>query len=175
MASRKYSRILEAAKYYSAIDNYIQYITDASKRGQRVGQGDPRPPSIKLYVTPFNVELATDQVAQSSAAEPSWTTYGSRFSSFTTATAPADAANVLRLRGYSAARAVIVTGRSGTGTVKTSAVTGLKYLDYGGKSTSIPFGKQAASDDQQVVFDTIKNQVQAGFAGAIVSLRGERF
>jgi hypothetical protein len=70
MSSQRYRRILESAKYFSAVDNYIKYITDSTKRGQRVGNGKPRQPSIKLYVDPFGVPLATAQRVMVSAAEP---------------------------------------------------------------------------------------------------------
>lgn len=176
MANRRYSRILEAAKYYASIDNYIKYITDATRRGQNVGTGEARPPSQPLFIRPFNVDLATGQLARSSAAAPSWTTYSARFGTFVTATAPADPGNIVKLAGFRPARVVITTGRSGTGTVKTSKVTGMKYLDYGGKSTSIPFGQNATVTDQQAAFDTIKNAIVTGITPApLVTLQPEKF
>lgn len=176
MANRRYSRILEAAKYYSSIDNYIQYITNAARRGQNVGTGTARPPSQVLYVRPFNVDLAAGQLAKTSAAAPSWTTYASRFGTHVTATAPTDAGNIVKIADFRAARVVITTGRSGTGTVKTSKVTGQKYLDYGGKSTSIPFGQTGAITDQEAAFNAIKNAIVTNITPApLVTLQPEKF
>ena len=174
MAARRYKRILEASKYYSAVDNFIAYITDSTKRGQNVGNGDPRPESKKLYIDPFGVTLATGQVVPTSAALPSWTTHQAAFSTHTDATKPTDEALIINLGGgFRAARVNIVTGKSNTGVVKISKVTGLKYLSYGGKSTSIPFGRKNETETQQAAFDEIKALIVAAVSGASVSLKPE--
>jgi len=158
--SRRYSRIIEATRYYAAIDNLIKYWSDSTRRGTNVGQGEPRPPSQLLYVVPFGVSLATGQMARQSAAETAWQRYGSQFNNYTDATQPVDAGNVVKLADYAAARVIILEGRSNTGTVKTSAVTGMKYLSYGGSSTSIPFGRSVGTDTIQSVYDTIANNIR---------------
>jgi hypothetical protein len=92
-----------------------------------------------------------------------------------TATAPADANNLIKLGDFKAARVMVVSGRSAQGTSKTSAVTGMKYLSYGGTSTSFPFGRKNETDTQQAGFDAIRAQLQAAdaFANATYSLKQE--
>ena len=172
---KRYSRILSAAKYYSAIDNYIKYITDASKRGSKVGSGKPRQESIKLYIDPFNIKLAAGQVALASAAKPSWTTYDGNLGTHTTATKPTNEDLIIKLQNFSAARVNITKGRSASGVPKTSKVTGLKYLDYGGTSTSIPFGRKNETETQEAAFLEIKTAILASTAGAIITLKPEQF
>lgn len=140
MAAQRYSKILQAARYYAAIDNYIQYITDATKRGQNVGNGSPRVASIKLYVRPFTEDLPIGQMVETSGAAPTWAARSAQFGTHTDPTAPTGEGLLIKLKGFSAARAIITTGRSATGIAKTSKVTGMKYLSYGGTSTSVPFG-----------------------------------
>jgi hypothetical protein len=172
---KRYSRILSAAKYYSSIDNYIKYITDSTKRGNRVGTGDPRPASKKLYILPFNIDLATGQVTIASGSEQAFTTYSAALGTHTTGTAPADEDNILKLGDFTAARVIITTGRSNNGVAKTSTVTGQKYLSYGGKSTSLPFGKKTDTETQAAAFAEIKTAILGVTAGAIVTLKPEVF
>jgi hypothetical protein len=171
--ARKYSRILQAARYYSAIDNYIKYITDASKRGQNVGEGKARAASKILFIEPFGVKLGTDVEAQVSGSAATW---NSRQAIFTLHTKDTIAGTVtpVKLEGFKAARVVISTGRSTTGVKKISKVTGMSYLDYGGSSTSLPFGRKNATETQQEAFDELKASVLGAVAGALVTLQPEK-
>lgn len=164
MASQRYRRILESAKYFSAIDNYIKYITDSTKRGQRVGNGQARVASKKLYLIPFGRALATGQMVMVSGADPTWARVRTNgvLTDYVKETAPAQASNIVRLADFKAARITVVTGRRDEGTAKTSAVTGLKYLSYGGKSTSIPFGNTAVPIEEEVAFNNIRAALQTG-------------
>lgn len=171
--ARKYSRILQAAKYYSAIDNYIKYITDASKRGQNVGEGEARAASQILYVSPFGVSLGTNTVAQVSGAKPTWDSRQAIFA-LHTKDVIVDPVRAVRIDGYRAARVVITTGRSTTGIRKTSKVTGMAYLDYGGKSTSIPFGRKNATETEGEAFTDLKSDLIAAIPGALVTLQAEQ-
>jgi hypothetical protein len=172
--ARKYSRIMSAAKYYSAIDNYIKYITDASKRGSKVGQGKPRPKSTKLYIDPFGVALADGQVVPTSASLTAWTAHKTKLGTHTSDT-QSDETKIVKLEGFTPARVIITTGRSATGVAKTSSVTGLKYLSYGGTSTSLPFGRKSLAESQQAAFDEIRLQIVAGVSSALVTFKPEKF
>lgn len=170
--ARKYSRILSAAKYYSAIDNYIKYITDASKRGSRVGTGDPRPASQRLFVDPFGLDPGETTLAIVSAAQPTWNARKAQFTGYTVDTL-ASGIEAVKIAGYRAARVVITTGRAARGTRDVSRITGLAYLKYGGNSTSVPFG-QKASETQQEAFADIRTDVLAAVNGALVTLQPEK-
>jgi hypothetical protein len=174
---QRYSRIMEAAKLYSAVDNLVKYITDSTKRAStsKVGSGKNRPVSQPLYIDPFNIALSTGQVVPQSASKPSWDKYAAAFTGRTNATKPADENNIIKLANFKAARVNILTGRSQSGTKKVSRVTGLPYLDYGGTSTSIPFGRKNETDTAAAAFLEIKTAIQTTAAGAIVSLQPEKF
>jgi hypothetical protein len=171
--ARKYSRILQAAKYYSAIDNYIKYITDASKRGQNVGEGTARAASQILYLEPFGIKLGDDVQAQVSGSSPTWEAHKLKFAGYTFNTIGATDTPV-KLDGFRAARVVITTGRQTTGTRKVSKVTGMAYLDYKGKSTSLPFGRKTATDTQESAFSAIKAELIQAVPGALVTLQPEK-
>lgn len=164
---------MQAAKYYSAIDNYIAYINTAARRGQRVGTGKARPPSITLYVEPFNLELGNEVQAKTSASATSWNTHEAKFSAYTKTTLAQDVIG-LKPEGFSAARVIIVTGLETAGTVETSAVTGMKYKSYGGVSTSIPFGKHNATANQMDVFNSIKGSFGTLPATSRITLKPEK-
>lgn len=178
MARKRYQRILEAAQYYAAIDNYIKYITDASKRKTKVGSGQNRPVSKALYIIPFGKTLATGQMVKVSAAEPTWNAISgqSQISTRVDDTAPTDADNILKLGGFTPARCTVVTGR-GQGKVETSAVTGLKYLSYGGKSSSFPFGRADGDDTYSAATTGITTGLRATatYAAAAISFKEENF
>jgi hypothetical protein len=171
--ARRYNRILQAAKYYAAIDNYIKYIQDASRRGSRVGTGTPRPASKILYVKPFNIALGNTTVAVVSGAQPTWTARQAIFALHTKDTIP-DTVQGVKVKGFKAARVIITTGRSTTGVKKTSRVTGMPYLDYGGKSTSLPFGRNTQTETEAEAFETIKTDLLQAIAGALVTLQPEQ-
>jgi hypothetical protein len=171
--ARKYSRILQAAKYYSAIDNYIKYITDASKRDQKVGQGKPRAASKILYIEPFGVKLGTDVEAHVSGNLATWNARQAIFALHTKDTI-ANTVTPVKLDKFKAARVVITTGRSTTGVKKTSQITGMAYLDYGGTSTSLPFGRKNATETQAEAFDELKTALIAAIPGALVTLQPEK-
>ncbi len=168
MAGDRYSRILSAAKYYAAIDNYIKYITDASKRGQNVGGGTSRPPSKQLFVKPFGVGLLSGQLAKTSSAEPTWTTYKADVTGYVTETSPGSSGEVVDIDNYVATKLNIKTNIANEGTVKTSKVTGMKYLSYKGTSTSLSFGDKisdAGKSSESATFDLLKAKIEAKLVG----------
>ena len=173
--AKRYSRILSAAKYYSAVDNYIKYITDPDRRGINVGNGKPRSPSQALYVDPFAVALANGQVVKQSASVPTWTARSAQFAGRTNAVKPADEDLIIKLADYKAARVIITTGVSAQGVKKISRVTKLPYLSYGGTSTSVPFGRKDAADTVTAAFLEIKTAITAAVNGASVTLVPEKY
>jgi hypothetical protein len=176
MASRRYSRILQAARYYAAIDNYINYVKDASKHSTNIGQGRNRPPSQRIYIRPFAVDLAAGQRVMETGSQTAWNAYKGQIGNRAADAAPADSANNIALANYSAARVIITTNQSANGVVKTSRVTGLKYLSYGGQSTSLPFGANADGDDEVAAFTAIRTAILPTLgANSKISHKRERF
>ena len=165
--SRRYSRILQASRYYSAIDNYIKYITDSTKRGSRVGQGKARPVLQDLAISPFGLKLGTDVLVKQSATKVAWDQYKSAFVGRTEEVTAENSSKIgPKISGYRAPRVNIVTGGTDQGVPETSKVTGLKYLKYNTTSRSIPFGRKSATDTVQVAFENIKAGLGAGIKRA---------
>lgn len=174
--AQRYSRILSSARYYSAISRYISHVQGTATRTSRIGQGEPRPISQKLYVMPFAVSLAAGQKVPVTAAQPTWNTYAGQFTGRTDATTPANENLIIKLDDYAAARVVIKTGMRSQATVATSQVTGLQYGSYGGRSTSIPFGKKTDTDGMLAAFTEIKTGLTPSMSGNYaISLIKEKF
>jgi hypothetical protein len=174
--ARRFSRILQSARYYGAINRYIQWVQGTTTRGQRIGQGDPRPASVKLYLVPFGVALPANAKAVSSAAQPSWNSYSAAIGTHATATAPSDESLIIRLEDYKAARVIVKTNMSNQATVRTSNVTGLQYGSYGGKSTSVPFGRKNGTETELAAFTEIETAIGANLSGNFrISLSKEKF
>jgi hypothetical protein len=171
--ARRYSRILQAARYYSAIDNYIKYITDASKRGQNVGSGTKRAASQILYIKPFNLNLGPNDRIIVSGAKPTWDARQAIFAIHTKDTLGAGLFP-FKVDGFKASRVIITTGRSDNGIKKISRVTGMAYLDYGGKSTSLPFGRKDDTETEAEAFLKLKTDIVEATAGALVTLQPEK-
>lgn len=171
---QRYSRILSAAKYYAAIDNYIKYITDSTKRGQRVGQGENRLPTQAVFLKPFSVALHTTQYVKTSGTIQTLTTYAAALGErVQTPNIPAQGVPI-KLQNFSPAKVKIVTGRLPEGRPETSKVTGMKYLSYGGRSRSIPFGRNG-TETQAEAFTAIRTAILNTTAGAIVTLTPEKY
>jgi len=153
---KKFSRVLGGARYKTELDNYIKWLTGEAERQPNIGKKGNRPASKKLYIIPFGYSLPSTVHLTQSASLTIWDTHKSDFSAYTLDTLPTDN-NALKIRGYRAPRVTIITGLADAGSVKTSHITGAKYLSYGGKSASIPFGKGSTTKSENDVFTTIKS------------------
>jgi hypothetical protein len=153
-------------------------MTSAENRQPNIGKRGARKPSKKLGVVPFNVPLLAGQLAYESGALPTWETYRAELGTHTVELTAGNVKNAVRLERYSAARIIIVSGRSATGTQKTSHITGRKYMSHGGTSTSLPFGKasEAAAETEEATFAAISAAVRgANTTGIRVTLKPEKF
>lgn len=174
MARRRFSRIIEAARLYQAVDNYKTWLTNFDQRSQGIGDGNPRPASQPLYITPFAIELPTGCKVKQSASETAYNNYSSYLGNKISITAPTDGANILKPAGYKAPRIIVrIAGTSKT--TPTSAITGMKYLSYGGSSLSVPFGKGADTDQLQTVFNSLKTAIENGVPNSKVGLKDEEY
>jgi hypothetical protein len=158
MAGQRYSRIVSASRYAKALDNYIKYVSGTAERQGKIGQGTKRPPSKTLYINPFALKTTDKQYAEVSASETAWNDHKANFTGYTKESLVSGTEFSLKASGYRAARVSLKTGASDSGTIKTSKVTGMKYLSYGGKSSSVPFGKKDNTDTESAVFDVIKGK-----------------
>jgi hypothetical protein len=158
MADR-YGDILRGARLKVALDNYIKYLSGEVSRQPNIGKGKPRAENTELYVHPFGTTLASKQSVLVSGNKAFWGTHKSKFANYTAdAIVTENGETSLKLKGFRAARASYKTGISPTGKEATSNATKMKYLKYGGTSTSIPFGNSATPKTESAAFDDIKTK-----------------
>jgi hypothetical protein len=163
MAVPKFYRILRSQRGAAAKQkflNHLEGIDTVSAIGTRGNRDDPK----ELFITPFNVKLGPTVVLKQSALTASFNKlHGAAGTHSPAALAANDTA--VKLRGARAARVSASDGVSGTATVKTSKLTGLKYADYGGKSYSLPFGKSSftATEVEADVFEIIHEALKTNF------------
>lgn len=156
--SKHYSRLLQASRYQAALAKYVAYIEGRANRQPNIGNGKKRDTSQTLYVKPFATPEASTDLYKCSAGLTAWNTYKATLGGHALDVA-GNGINVIKARGFKAARVVIVTGRSADGSVKESHITGSKYLSYGGKSVSLPFGRVNNTDTPLTVFNAIKTEL----------------
>lgn len=156
------TRLAAGAKYKKAWENFVDYLENYDQRPDKVGQGTPKPAQADLIVRPFGTTFDANNWFAVRGTQSRWDTFGSDFTGhtkLTSAAVPEDLA--LTVRGFTPARIVIRLNMLENGVKKVSARTKMPYLDYGGDSGSIPFGASAGSDEELVIFNTLKAAVIA--------------
>jgi hypothetical protein len=153
--SKKFSRILQGARYNAELTAYIEYLTGKSTRQPNIGNGKARPNLTTLYVHPYAFSASATVLLQQSASTTAWTTYEGDLGGRTLTAVPSGSEGI-KIRGAKAARIIVITGRTGEKVVKTSHVTAAKYLKYAGNSTSVPFGRSGSTDTVDAAFTAIK-------------------
>lgn len=142
----RYNRVLRGQRGDAAKKKYLDYLAGLNFE-DKVGQGDPRPAIVTLYVRSFNLALPATVYMQVSASSTAWSKFKSKpsVSPRTKEELPNDATSI-KVRGFVAARVHYREGVQASGTREVSRYTGLPYLDYGGKTLSVPFGRINPSD-----------------------------
>lgn len=158
------TRALQGKHAATVLAKYEAYLKDPSIAKQSHPVTD-RPKSEKLYLDPFGLTLPAHTYAIASASNSVITKYldsvntgGTRAKQEITTTG-SNPEIALKLQGYRAARVVIRTGRSKTGTSVNSKTSGMPYKYYGGKSVSIPFGIQGTTETQEQAFQVIQAKI----------------
>lgn len=160
----RYYRVIMGHRGDTAKERFLTWLrTRGQERVGTRGNGRARPPKIALHIIPFAFDLAVGQYVIASAEAPAWTRVSgvAPIASRTRATINAGS-TILPLKKIKPARVVIKTGASGTGTDKSSHITGLTYKDYGGTSFSVPFGKLNETDSEVEARTAIKAALIAG-------------
>ncbi len=149
------ARAKQLAVYW---DNYVNYLSTVDDRQPNIGQGTPKPPQTKLYLIPFDKDLAANQYLEANGTASRWSTFGASFAGYTKATL-AGTDTTLNIR-FTPARVVIKTGLSTTKQVVTAKTTKRKYITYGGEAGSIPFGTTGAQEELDA-YNDIKTKILA--------------
>jgi hypothetical protein len=174
----RYSRIRQGAKLEAARLAKQAYENAAATRPSRIGQGQARDLDAVVYVAPFTVHVAADEVVSAKAYNDGFTTLGALINASSVAeVATALGANsVVNIPKFRPARIVWFRNTVRSITTPRSAVTNMEYLKYAGDSFSCPFGATADADDMIDSFLDVKTRILAvgGYAISRVSLTREK-
>lgn len=203
----RYSRVIRGLRGVEAVNAYINWIQNRSQTLENfntAGQGRNRPATIKAVLRLFQFGIDDTEAnndykngvgVRVSLVEATFNTHQARLVRTGTTVAnlikPYNSGNVpsgwkiMPKGGATPATAIITTGRSTTGTRKTSHITKLKYTSYGGTSTSLPFGvpvsatgavenpPDGATNAEEDVFEGIKTVIQASGNNILVTHKPE--
>lgn len=153
-------------------DNYIAYLNNLDDRQPGIGQGDPKPPQTPLYIKPFAYDLDTTQYIEANGTASRWASYQASFANYTKDTL--EAGDTIISPKFTPARLIVKEGLSTTKQVRTANTTKRKYVSYGGKAGSVPFGINTASDNELDVYQTIRTAILASPAYATATSRISR-
>lgn len=179
--SRRYSDIISSARLRPALDRYVQYLEGTVTRPSRINTQGDRQATNPVYVFPFGMDLAVDEVITAfySTARDNVLVPIINAVTGVDVSVALGAKTPVERRGFRAARVVWFRNATKTKTVGTSDVTGLQYLRYAGTRSSCPFGRDDASSPADIFdsFDQIKASLksQPNLAVNRVSLTKESF
>lgn len=171
----RYSRIRQGAQLNQALENYKNYI--GTPRVPNLNSQGPRNLTKQVYVTPFKVDVATDEVAAAKMNPDHFTRLGARVNGAGTGAQVDEAIganNIVSLPKFSPARVVLFHNATRVVSVETSAVTGTRYLKYAGDRFSCPFGRNLENDDEGDAFLAIKAAIFAAETGDVIRVSWTR-
>lgn len=173
MPQPRFYQVLRGARGEAAKAKFLDHLRGLGQ-GENIGTKGNRPPSIALYLTPFDLPLGANLLVKASALVPSHDMFknGSEYSS-RVKTVLGGTETSIKLRSYAAPRIVRRQLSSTTGTAKTSKLTGLKYLHYNTQSASVPFGKKTGDTSLISVFEDIVTQAKGSATNLTFTLLEE--
>lgn len=157
----RYSRIKEAARLQDALTNYHNYLQSQLTAEPISGTPGNREAQVDLYAIPFYYTVPSGMKIREQADETAWGNYQTHFTNRTTLTAPS-AENIVDIRNYKLPRVSVYTGYNNTGAYRESQITSLKYIHYGGKTRTIPFGPHDTTTPKEAIntaYETIRNAI----------------
>lgn len=163
MAKPRNYWVLRGLRGAAARQRYLDYLAGVAEMDDNIGQGPARPARTILYLDPFSVPLATDNIMRDSALGPAWDALQGFAGVSTRVAETPGAATPVNLRSYKAPRISRIT-LDATGARAVSRVTGLPYLKYDNESQSIPFGS-----------GTVGDTIQAAYAEIATAMGGDGF
>jgi hypothetical protein len=151
-----YPKRMAAAKSMAVgWDNYVNYLSNIDERQDRVGQGTAKPATVVVYIKPFTLEQSNTQFIEARANQSIRTALGAPANTYAPITIGGTDTSQ-KIDGFKTARVVKKTGISARGTRAVSRRTKLPYLNYGGSSGSVAFGKGGTTKTQQEIFEEFK-------------------
>ncbi|MEA5449712.1 hypothetical protein VB780_14100 [Leptolyngbya sp. CCNP1308] len=166
----RYSDIKRAAKLQAGLTNYINYLQTSATRPSRIGTQGPRDLSKIVYLKPFTIDVAADEVVTARCNPEHYNQLGATInaSSIAAVDDAIGANTIVGIPKFSPARVVLFRNATRSVTVATSDVTGLQYLKYNRDRYSVPFGATADIDDMMDSFLDVKARLLTVNAAAAV-------
>jgi hypothetical protein len=165
----RYSRIRQGAQLNQALTNYINYLS--TPRVPNVNSRGARNLNQQVYVTPFKVDVATDEVAAARVNPDHFTRLGTLINGAGTGASvetTLGANSVVSLPKFRAARVVYQHANTRVVSVETSDITGTRYLKYENVDRfSCPFGRNLENDDEGDSFLAVKAAILQAETGEI--------
>ena len=154
----RYSDIKRGARLQEGLNNYINHLQTLGTRPSRIGQQGPRNLDKLVFVKPFLIDVAVDEVL---SAQNTTDGYNQLQTYINGSTLAATTDNIggdtlASLSGFRAARVVLFLNATRSVNVQRSDVTNLEYLRYAGTRYSCAFGATADTDDIMDAFADIK-------------------
>jgi hypothetical protein len=171
----RYSRIRQGAQLNQALTNYRTYL--GTPRTPNLNSQGARNLSKRVYITPFLIDVAADEVAQARMNPDHFTRLGARVNAAGTGASVDEALganSIVALGKFRAARVVLFHNNTRQVTVETSQVTQTRYLKYTGERYSCPFGRNLATDDEADAFLGVRAAIEAAETGDIVRVSWTR-
>lgn len=165
--ARRYSQIKRGAEYEQALNNYVDYLRNASTRQTKRMVGGARGSTrqtIPAALRPFGMELDAGAYASVRASQDS-------VSGLSTAltnrlfTQGANLAAAEKVYNFRPARVTAFRG-TGTATYVQSKITKLFYLKYAGDTFSAPFGATSDTEEEATGGRAVKAAILTQFAAA---------
>ena len=160
----RYSDIYRAAALEQARTNLEAYRANAGQRTPNIGGGTPRDLDAMVYIQPFTVDVAADEVVAAKAYNQGFTTLGTYIngSSVAAAQTTLGANTIIKLPKFRAARVRWERATTKQLVPRTAEATRTVYGAYTNLETfSCPFGGTADTDDMISSFLDVQAAVLA--------------
>lgn len=136
------------------IDRLIGFLRGTNRAVYPERQGN-RPPQQITYARPFLSGVGTDFYLEAGSNQNRWGTISAALGARVKTTLAVGETG-LKIPNFYNPRAVFTYGISGTGTARTSQITGRSYKDYGGDSAVGQFGATGAGQSPEAEFILIR-------------------
>jgi hypothetical protein len=164
----RFSRIRQGAQLNQAFTNYQNYL--ATPRVPNLNSQGPRDLSLIVYVVPFKMDVAADEVASARMNPAHYTRLSPYVNAAGTGAQVTDtlgANSVVSMNKFSAARLVYNHNNTRIVSTPTSRFTQQRYLKYDTDRFSCPFGRNLENDDEGDAFLAAKAALLAAETGEI--------
>ncbi len=179
--SNRYSRVRRGAQYNEALNNYITHLQTMGTRQPKLNSRGALGTRKQVFLTPFDKDLATDEVIEARMAADHWTVMAP-FINHTSTNAELletlGSKTVVSSVGFTPAKVIYFRNTTRSVTVAKSDVTKMDYLKYAGDRYTAPFGRKAATDDEADCAAAIRAKINAdnaSFAIRRISFTPERW